>query len=113
MVIVKDTCWRRILFGLWMTIAAVMPFLNNINFLSLLTMPAKVPVPRSFEDLSKAVLSRKYKCLTPIGTVDRDLLRASGIDYVVKLGDTIEKNDWTFSFAERFADLMNEAQLLE
>ncbi|GFY39466.1 lig_chan-Glu_bd domain-containing protein [Trichonephila inaurata madagascariensis] len=75
-------------------------------------MPEKVPVPRSFEELSKAVLSGKYKCLTPIGTVDRDLLRASGIDYMVKLGDTIEKNDWTFSYGENFADLMNESVAL-
>ncbi|GFR25978.1 hypothetical protein TNCT_410141 [Trichonephila clavata] len=27
---------------------------------------------------------------------------------MVKLGDAIEKNDWTFSFAENFADLLNE-----
>ncbi|GFX37249.1 glutamate receptor ionotropic, delta-1 [Trichonephila clavipes] len=105
---VKDTRWRRILFGLWLTIAAVMPFLYNLNFLSFLTMPGKVPVPRSFEELSKAVLRGKYKCLTPIGTMDIDLLRASRIDYMVKLGDAIEKNDWTYSYAENFADLMNE-----
>ncbi|GFV38656.1 glutamate receptor ionotropic, delta-1 [Trichonephila clavipes] len=105
---VKDTPWRRILFGLWLTIAAVMPFLYNINFLSFLTMPEKVPVPKSFEELSKEVLSGKYKCLTPIGTVDRDTLRGSEIDYIAKLGEAIEKNDWKYSFAESFADLLDD-----
>ncbi|GFY54147.1 uncharacterized protein TNIN_12681 [Trichonephila inaurata madagascariensis] len=49
---VRDTPWRRLLFGLWMT-SAVMPFLYNINFLSFLTMPEKVPVPGTFRDLSE------------------------------------------------------------
>ncbi|GFQ64350.1 lig_chan-Glu_bd domain-containing protein [Trichonephila clavata] len=104
---VRDTPWRRILFGLWLTIASVMTFLYNINFLSFLTMPEKVPVPKSFEELSKMVLSGKYKCLTPIGTIDRDLLRGSGIDYMVKLGEAIEKNDWKYSFTDNIADLLD------
>ncbi|GFW48705.1 lig_chan-Glu_bd domain-containing protein [Trichonephila clavipes] len=99
---VRDIPRRRILFGLWLSIAAVMPFMYNINFLSFLTMPQKVHVPKSFEELSKAVLSGKYKCLTPIGTIDRDLLRGSGIDYMMKLGEAIE-NNWKYSYAENIA----------
>ncbi|GFY51823.1 lig_chan-Glu_bd domain-containing protein [Trichonephila inaurata madagascariensis] len=71
-------------------------------------MPQKVPVPNSFEELSKAVLSGKYKCLTPIGTIDRDLLRGSGIDYMMKLREAIENNDWKYSLAENFADLLDD-----
>ncbi|GFR23292.1 lig_chan-Glu_bd domain-containing protein [Trichonephila clavata] len=106
---VRDSPWRRILFGLWLTIAAVMTFLYNINFLSFLTMPVKVPVPKSFEELSKAVLSGKYKCLTPIGTIDIDLLHGSHIDYVAKLGEAIEKNDWKYSYSKDIADLFDDS----
>ncbi|GFR22043.1 glutamate receptor ionotropic, delta-2 [Trichonephila clavata] len=106
---VRDSPWRRILFGLWMTIAAVMTFLYNINFLSFLTMPEKVPVPKSFEELSKAVLNGKYKCLTPIGTIDRELLLGSDIDYMAKLGEAIEKNDWKYSYSKDFGDLFDDS----
>ncbi|GFX19646.1 hypothetical protein TNCV_2075541 [Trichonephila clavipes] len=74
-------------------------------------MPEKVPVPKSFEESSKAVLSGKYKCLTPIGTIDRDLLCGSGIDYMVKLGEAIEKSDWKYSFAESLANLLHDPRL--
>ncbi|GFU06320.1 lig_chan-Glu_bd domain-containing protein [Nephila pilipes] len=105
---VRETPWRRVLLGLWLTIATVMPFFYNTSFLSFLTMPEKMPVPRTFEELSKAVLSGKYKCLTPQATIDRELLRESGIDYMVKLGEIIEKNNWEFSFSEQFADLLDD-----
>ncbi|GFY74647.1 uncharacterized protein TNIN_402791 [Trichonephila inaurata madagascariensis] len=103
---VRDTPWRRLLFGLWMTIAAVMPFLYNINFLSFLTNPEKVPVPGTFRDLSEAVLNGKYKCLTSDQSIDSNFMRGSAIDYVAKLGDTIEKNEWKYSYSERLEDLL-------
>ncbi|GFR09647.1 uncharacterized protein TNCT_65071 [Trichonephila clavata] len=62
---VEDSPWRRVLFGLWLTIAAVMPFLYNTNFLSFLTMPEKIPVSTTFHELSEVVLKGKYKCLIP------------------------------------------------
>ncbi|GFU00551.1 uncharacterized protein NPIL_504551, partial [Nephila pilipes] len=105
---VRETPWRRVLFGLWLATATVMPFFYNTSFLSFLTMPEKVPVPRTFEELSKAVLNGKYKCLTSKGTIDRELLRESGIDYIVKLGEIIEKNNWGYSFSEQFADLLDD-----
>ncbi|GFY63612.1 uncharacterized protein TNIN_113751 [Trichonephila inaurata madagascariensis] len=101
-----ETPWRRVLLGLWLSIATVMPFLYNINFLSFLTMPEKMPFPKTFEELSKAVLSGKYKCLTPIGTVDRELLRKSDIDYLVKLVEVIEKNDWEYPYGKGFMDFL-------
>ncbi|GFY45451.1 uncharacterized protein TNIN_296161 [Trichonephila inaurata madagascariensis] len=104
---IRETPWRRVLLGLWLSIATVMPFLYNTNFLSFLTMPEKMPIPRTFEELSKAVLSGKFKCLTPIGTVDRELLRESNIDYLVKLVEIIEKNDWEYPFGKGFVDLLD------
>ncbi|GFU53009.1 glutamate receptor ionotropic, kainate 3 [Trichonephila clavipes] len=104
---IRETPWRRILLALWLSIATIMPFLYNTNFLSFLTMPEKMPIPRTFEELSKAVLSGKFKCLTPIGTVDRELLRESNIDYLVKLVEIIEKNDWKYPFGKSFVDLLD------
>ncbi|GFT82723.1 lig_chan-Glu_bd domain-containing protein [Nephila pilipes] len=104
---IRDTPWRRVLFGLWMTIAAVMTFFYNTSFLSFLTMPEKVPVPRTFEELSNAVLSGKYKCHTSKGVDDRDILLGSPNEYLVKLGEIIEKNDWEYSYSEQFADLLD------
>ncbi|GFQ98784.1 lig_chan-Glu_bd domain-containing protein [Trichonephila clavata] len=101
-----DTPWWRVLLGLWMAIAAIMSFLYNINFLSFLTMPEKVPVPGTFKDFSETVLSGKYKCLAAAESIDSIFMRASRIDYIVKLGDTIEKNDWTYSYSESFEDLL-------
>ncbi|GFY51871.1 lig_chan-Glu_bd domain-containing protein [Trichonephila inaurata madagascariensis] len=72
-------------------------------------MPEKVPVPKTFKELSKQVLSGKYKCLAPIGTIDKDLLLRSGIDYMVKLGEAIEKNDWKYSYTKNFADLFDDS----
>ncbi|GFV93167.1 hypothetical protein TNCV_573061 [Trichonephila clavipes] len=71
-------------------------------------MLEKEPVPKNFEELSKAVLSGKYKCLTPAESMDRALLLKSGVDYMAKLGDIIEKNDWKYSYAERFEDLLDD-----
>ncbi|GFS86525.1 uncharacterized protein NPIL_521831 [Nephila pilipes] len=105
---VRDTPWRRVMFGMWMTIAAVMPFYYNTSFLSFLTMPGKVPVPRNFEELSKAVLGGKYKCLTSIGTGDRMILLESANEYLVKLGKIIEKNNWEYSYEEEFVDLLDD-----
>ncbi|GFQ81754.1 uncharacterized protein TNCT_79721, partial [Trichonephila clavata] len=103
---IRESPWRRVLLGLWLSIATVMPFLYNINFLSFLTMPEKMAIPRTFEELSTAVLSGKFKCLTPIGTVDRELLRESNINYLVKLVEVIEKNDWEYPFGKGFVDLL-------
>ncbi|GFT26773.1 lig_chan-Glu_bd domain-containing protein [Nephila pilipes] len=105
---VRETPWRRVLFGLWMTIAAVMPFLYNTSFLSYLTMPEKVPVPRNFEELSKAVLSGKYKCLPTKGTIEQELLLKSRIDYLVKIGEMIGKNGWEYSYVENFPELLDD-----
>ncbi|GFT68018.1 lig_chan-Glu_bd domain-containing protein [Nephila pilipes] len=105
---IKDTPWRRVLFGLWMSIATVMPFFYNTSFLSFLTMPETVPVPRTFEELSKAVLSGKYKCLTSRGGDDRDKILESPTEYMVKLGEIIEKNNWEYSLNEQFADLLDD-----
>ncbi|GFS55203.1 uncharacterized protein NPIL_528831 [Nephila pilipes] len=104
---VRETPWRRVLFGLWMTIAAVMPFFYSISFLSYLTMPEKVPVPSNFEELSKAVLSGKYKCLPNKGTIGQELLLKSRIDYLVKMGEMIQKNGWEYSFGENFSELLD------
>ncbi|GFT90447.1 uncharacterized protein NPIL_342811 [Nephila pilipes] len=104
---VRETPWRRVLFGLWLATATVMPFFYNTSFLSFLTMPEKIPVPRTFEELSKAVLNGKYKCLTPKGTIDRKFLLESDIDYIVKLGEIIEKNNWEYSNSDQFADLLD------
>ncbi|GFT64052.1 glutamate receptor 2 [Nephila pilipes] len=103
---VRETPWRRVLLGLWMTIAAVMPFLYNTSFLSYLTMPEKVPVPRNFEELSKAVLSGKYKCLPTKGTIEQEMLLRSRIDYLVKMGEMIQKNGWEYSYEERISELL-------
>ncbi|GFT54682.1 lig_chan-Glu_bd domain-containing protein [Nephila pilipes] len=105
---IRDTPWRRVLLGFWLTIAVAMPFFYKTSFVSYLTMPEKEPVPRTFEELSKAVLSGKYKCLTHKGTIDRHLLRASENEYIVKLGEIIEKNDWEFSFGQKLADLLDD-----
>ncbi|GFS45404.1 glutamate receptor ionotropic, delta-2 [Nephila pilipes] len=103
---VRETPWRRVLLGLWMTIAAVMPFLYNTSFVSYLTMPQKVPVPRNFEELSKVVLSGKYKCLPNKGTIEQELLLRSGIDYLVKMGEMIQKNGWEYSFGGKSPELL-------
>ncbi|GFY61483.1 lig_chan-Glu_bd domain-containing protein [Trichonephila inaurata madagascariensis] len=105
---VKDTPWRRVLFGLWLTIATVMPFLYNTCFLSFLTMPEKMPIPKTFKELSDTVLNGKYKCLVPKEAIDVDLLLGSGIDHLVKLGETIQKNHWKFSYAERLEHLLDD-----
>ncbi|GFS99687.1 uncharacterized protein NPIL_672671 [Nephila pilipes] len=105
---VKDSPWRRVMFGFWLTIASVMPFFYNTSFLSFLTMPQKLPVPRNFEELSNAVLSGKYKCLTPKEAKDRGLLLASANEYMVELGEIIEKNNWKYSYAEQFTDHLDD-----
>ncbi|GFR09677.1 uncharacterized protein TNCT_65191 [Trichonephila clavata] len=105
---IEDSPWRRVLFGLWLTIAAVMPFLYNTNFLSFLTMPEKIPVPPTFHKLSEVVLKGKYKCLIPKQTIDLDLLLESRIDYLVKLGEVIKKNDWYWSYSARIEDLLDD-----
>ncbi|GFQ71079.1 lig_chan-Glu_bd domain-containing protein [Trichonephila clavata] len=105
---VKDTPWRRVLFGLWLTIAAVMPFLYSTCFLSFLTMPEKMHIPKTFKELSDAVLDGKYKCLVPKESIDGDLLLESGIDYLVKLGETIQKNHWKYSYAEKLEHLLDD-----
>ncbi|GFT52822.1 lig_chan-Glu_bd domain-containing protein [Nephila pilipes] len=97
---VINSPWRRVMFSFWLTIATVMPFFYNTSFLSFLTMPQKIPVPRNFEELSDAVLSGKYKCFTPKEAKDRILLLASANEYIVKLGEIIEKNNWKYSYTE-------------
>ncbi|GFU98775.1 glutamate receptor ionotropic, kainate 3 [Trichonephila clavipes] len=104
---VRETPWRRVLLGLWLSIATVMSFLYNTSLLSFLTMPEEIPIPRTFEELSKEVLGGKYKCLTPIGTVDRQLLRESKLDYMVKMGKVIEKNNWEYPFGREFVSKLN------
>ncbi|GFY56775.1 uncharacterized protein TNIN_319141 [Trichonephila inaurata madagascariensis] len=104
---VRETPWRRILLGLWLSIATVMTFLYNTNLLSFLTMPEEIPIPRTFEELSKEVLGGKYKCLTPIGTVDRQLLRESNLDYLVKMAEVIEKNNWEYPFGREFVSKLD------
>ncbi|GFT90452.1 glutamate receptor ionotropic, delta-1 [Trichonephila clavipes] len=105
---VKDSPWRRVLFGLWLTIAVIMPFLYNTNFLSFLTMPEKIPTPKTFQELSEWVSEGKYKCLTPIQSMDMDLLLESEIDYLEKLGEAIKKNDWFWSYLGIFEDLFDD-----
>ncbi|GFT96325.1 lig_chan-Glu_bd domain-containing protein [Nephila pilipes] len=105
---VRETTWSRVLFGLWLTIAVVMAFFYKNSVVSFMTMPGKVPVPRTFEELSNAVLSGKYKCLTSKGINDRDILLESVNEYMVKLGEIIEKNNWEYSYEEQFADLLDE-----
>ncbi|GFR22712.1 lig_chan-Glu_bd domain-containing protein [Trichonephila clavata] len=109
---VRDTPWRRVLFGLWLTIAAVMPFLYNTSFLSFLTMPEKIPIPKTFKELSEAVLDGKYKCLVPKQSIDEDLLLDSGIDYLVKLGESVKKNDWKYSYEEKLESLLDDTTAL-
>ncbi|GFS91077.1 uncharacterized protein NPIL_424481, partial [Nephila pilipes] len=105
---VINSPWRRVMFVFWLTIATVMPFFYNTSFLSFLTMPQKVSVPRNFEELSDAVLSGKYKCLTPKEVKDRSLLGASENEYMVKMGEVIEKNNWKYSYAEQFTDHLDD-----
>ncbi|GFU34657.1 uncharacterized protein NPIL_353111, partial [Nephila pilipes] len=95
---VRETTWRRVLFGLWLTIAVVMAFFYKNSVVSFMTMPGKVPVPRTFEELSNAVLNGKYKCLTTKGARDRDKMLESVNEYMVKLGEIIEKNNWEYSY---------------
>ncbi|GFY54146.1 uncharacterized protein TNIN_12671 [Trichonephila inaurata madagascariensis] len=85
--------FRRVLFGLWMITASIMPFFYKINFLSFLIMPENVPIPRTFKELSEAVFSGKYKCPTTSESIDINVLRGRRIDCILKLGDAIEKND--------------------
>ncbi|GFS48478.1 uncharacterized protein NPIL_561541 [Nephila pilipes] len=105
---VRETTWRRVLFGLWLTIAVVMAFFYKNSVVSFMTMPGKVPVPRTFEELSNAVLNGKYKCLTSKGTRDRDKMLDSVNEYMVKLGEIIVKNNWEYSYGEQFTDLLDE-----
>ncbi|GFS60113.1 lig_chan-Glu_bd domain-containing protein [Trichonephila inaurata madagascariensis] len=105
---VKDSPRRRVLFGLWLTIAAVMPFLYNTSFLSFLTMPEKVPVPKNFKELSELVSTGKYKCLVPKESIDGDLLLESGVNYLRKLGKAIKKNNWKYSYAEKLENLLDD-----
>ncbi|GFY61484.1 lig_chan-Glu_bd domain-containing protein [Trichonephila inaurata madagascariensis] len=105
---VKDTPWRRVLFGLWLTIATVMTFLYNTCFLSFLTMPEKMPIPKTFKELSEGVLDGRYKCLVPKETIDGDLLLGSGIDYLVKLGEIVKKGSWKYSYAESLENLLDD-----
>ncbi|GFY61486.1 hypothetical protein TNIN_210571 [Trichonephila inaurata madagascariensis] len=39
-------------------------------------------------------------------TIDGDLLVESGIDYLMKLGEIIEKNDWKYSHEETLENLL-------
>ncbi|GFY61482.1 lig_chan-Glu_bd domain-containing protein [Trichonephila inaurata madagascariensis] len=75
---VKDTPWRRVLFGLWLTIA------------------------------TEGVLDGRYKCLIPKESIDGDLLLGSGIDYLVKLGEIVKKGDWKYSYAESLENLLDD-----
>ncbi|GFU16360.1 lig_chan-Glu_bd domain-containing protein [Nephila pilipes] len=106
------TSWKRILFGFWLTIATVMPFLYSTCFLSFLTMPGKLQGLENLEDLSNAVARGKYKCLTPKGTVDRVLLLASNIEYLRKLGEEIEKHNWEYCYKQNLDDIMNDSTAL-
>ncbi|GFS43669.1 uncharacterized protein TNIN_220021 [Trichonephila inaurata madagascariensis] len=105
---IRDTSWRKILLGLWLSIATFSNFLYNINILSFLTMPGKVTVPETFKELSEAILNGKYKCLTAAKGIDRDYLHVSGIHYMVKLGDIIEVNGLKYSYSKRFSDLLDD-----
>ncbi|GFS89653.1 uncharacterized protein NPIL_315791 [Nephila pilipes] len=109
---VRDTPWRRVLLGFWLTIAVAMPFFYKTSFLSFLTMPEKEPVPRTFEQLSRAILSGKYKCLTLKGAIDRQLLLKSENEYMVKLGEIIEKHDWEYSLSEKLPNLLDDPTVL-
>ncbi|GFY56223.1 hypothetical protein TNIN_175041 [Trichonephila inaurata madagascariensis] len=71
-------------------------------------MPEKVPAPETFKELSEAILNGKYKCLTAAETIDRNYLRGRRIDYLEKLGDIIEVNEWKYSYSERFEDLLDD-----
>ncbi|GFT32968.1 transposable element Tcb1 transposase [Trichonephila clavipes] len=52
------------------------------------------------------VSTGKYKCVIPKETIDGDLLLGSGIDYLVKLGDAIKKNDWKYSYSVDIESLL-------
>ncbi|GFT33049.1 hypothetical protein TNCV_2148951 [Trichonephila clavipes] len=71
-------------------------------------MPEKMPIPKTFKELSERVLDGTYKCLVPKGTIDLDLLLGSGIDHLVKLGEIIQMNHWKYSYEERFEHLLDD-----
>ncbi|GFQ91597.1 hypothetical protein TNCT_210881 [Trichonephila clavata] len=68
-------------------------------------MPEKMPVPKTFKELSEMVSTGKYKFLIPKESIGGDLLLGSGIDYLVKLGEAIKKNDWKYSYTENIENL--------
>ncbi|GFS92592.1 glutamate receptor ionotropic, delta-2 [Trichonephila clavipes] len=67
----RETPWRRMLLGLWLPIATVMPFLYNTSFLSFLTVRHLKKSDPNFYDLlvffqSRSMISMKVS--TPIRT---------------------------------------------
>ncbi|XP_055941894.1 glutamate receptor-like [Argiope bruennichi] len=104
--------WKRVILGLWLTIAAVMPFLYMVSFLSFVTMPGKMPGIRDFRDLSKAVLNKNYRCLSLKGTADVDLLLKSEMDYLKMLGETIRQHNWKYEMNEDLNYLVDDTTAL-
>ncbi|KAF8787221.1 Glutamate receptor ionotropic like protein [Argiope bruennichi] len=100
---------KRVIFGIWLTIATVMPFLYKINFLSYITMPGKMSGIKDFHDLSQAVLSKNYKCLAPKGAADTELLLKSKIDYLEVLGKAIKQNNWKYELNKDLDDLIDDS----
>ncbi|GIY02572.1 lig_chan-Glu_bd domain-containing protein [Caerostris darwini] len=88
--------WKRIVFGVWLSIATVMPFLYNTSFLSFITVPERMPAINDFKDLSKEVLENRYRCFAPVGSIDLLLLQESKVNYVKELGDKMKKNNWIY-----------------
>ncbi|GBO11280.1 hypothetical protein AVEN_16604-1 [Araneus ventricosus] len=103
---------KRVAFGLWLTIATVMPFLYKTNFLSFITMPGRKPGINDFRDLSEAVLNKNYKCLVPKGTADEELLLKSKIDYLEMLGEVIRQNRWKYKTNEDLSDIIDDSTAL-
>ncbi|GFV60183.1 hypothetical protein TNCV_2610551 [Trichonephila clavipes] len=70
-------------------------------------MPEKMPIPKTFKELSERVLDGTYKRLVPKETIYLDLLLGSRIDHLVKLGEIIKKGDWKYSYAEILENILN------
>ncbi|GBL82849.1 hypothetical protein AVEN_106369-2 [Araneus ventricosus] len=89
-----------------------MPFLYTTSFLSFITMPEKEPGIKDFRDLSKAVLSTKFKCFAPKGTADEDLLLKSNTNHLKILGEAIKLNNWKYGWDEELDDLIDDSTAL-
>lgn len=103
---------KRILWGIWLIFAGIMPFFYSTFLLSFLAVPQREVGLKNFKDLSEGVDLKTHRCLVPMGTADGELLLKSSVGYLQRLGHTVRQNKWKYDSSGEFGGFIDKSTAL-